>query len=638
VMCIVLLVLVIGILIWSLTAGADDVVPPSGEWEYREDLSGESFKVEVNESSGEKKMVISGNWDKRRLSNGSLVDNKYDVVENGDGFEVGIEKFDVKFGKDSPSVNLSYKDSVLSFSFVGYGLWDYSDDDIYIGNNVSDVDSLVKEPEGKKPDGKLGVLSDGKKLFDNDSFSKVAPSVDSANIHYSDILKGVDIYYNVTKSGVVKMIVFKEKLKSIPSDFDMNNTYIGIVEKIDGLLPDKNESWDDLLFGDLKVPREDNVFKKVIDFEDGVYLLTAVKYEYYANAKFPLFVDPSLEIDSSGDYCGVMEGYDVIEITDGATVSLPCGNCSRSSTNEPPPFMSDCTWVVNATERISIETGSKIDSANMPKGWGYNEISGTGGGRCGVNLGNGAYFGADCRSATYANGGDHGDGGYAYNSSSDDSVNFGSTGGSAVSGSYYGVGGGNGGSGVYLHAPVVEVNGSIDMNGGSNSQCVRNTNNLFGFGGGSGGGITIRADLLVLENTVQDVLSVRGSTGGPCCDFGGIKGYPGNGGDGGRIKLFYNELRLNGSQPAGLFYYNVSGGKQGGHVGGSTCFSVSPNEPWNGVTGSIFLSYFALDPVIDSVGQIPVSGIGISDVVTLQVNLSSNVDSYEWCYCFSCEG
>lgn len=185
--------------------------------------------------------------------------------------------------------------------------------------------------------------------------------------------------------------------------------------------------------------------------------------------------------------------------------------------------------------------GTVSGNGEGPGGGQAAYITAGGGAGHGATGGMGAYC---CSSPNYA-----GVGGTEYGDATSIAIQPGSGGGPpGLVGS--GTSGGNGGIAFVLKAAYVTISSALTANGtagGSTEYCG---------GGGSGGGIMIRADQVEITNS--GVLFAKGGAGGSAT---GNVYYGGGGGAGGRIKIFYQSFYSN------LGTVNVTGGLQGG--GGS---------------------------------------------------------------------
>ena len=230
----------------------------------------------------------------------------------------------------------------------------------------------------------------------------------------------------------------------------------------------------------------------------------------------PAFLTPtSLILPGDTTFLIGTLNFSYFRIPAGVTVQVPFGQ----------------NLVINAN-RIEIEGTIDLIGQGNPGGIaGGGTGSGIGGG-AGSNIprdgaGGGAYGG---------DGGDGGDGGI-FNTPNpggnefDDSIGTtifaGSGGGGGIT-----VTGGNGGGSVVLNGLVVEISGSILVDGNDG---VGSAADSLGTGGGSGGGILVRARTLDIAGAV---FTSNGGDGGS--DLAAVDTFgAGGGGSGGRIKAIY---------------------------------------------------------------------------------------------------
>lgn len=571
--------------VFSDTSGSDTSdISEDGEdvqnenWNLNHTLSTENYAVYTMYNGSSKMLVIDGGWDKYRLGNGSLLDSDYEIVD----FEMNKSKFSVQFGEKTPSINFSYKNDNLKFSFLGYGIYDKDDGDYLLLKNSNNI----------------------------------TPFVSGNIITYENIINGVDISYEVNKTGANKLITFvNHTYDSLPDGYS-DNTFVVFVEEIEGDYPKVNSSFRNMLFQDVMIPDADNVWKRIITRNAKDYLLTAIRFDRYNSSSFPFSIDPSLTPPDLDEFCGLTDSVegdtlDIVEIKGGITVYAGCDNCSEGVSDEN----SDCTWTVNATNYIFIEEGSVLNGMDRGlKGSASNPGAGVGlGGGGGVSSGGGG--GGGYGGGGTGSGVNSGDGGSSYNTTvPSDDVWAGSGGGAGNAGD--GSAGGNGGAGVYLEASNITIDGRINMHGGQGTGGVNQ-------GGGAGGGagvIVLRArDNLILDGDGGDsypntvTLNIQGGFSGIQSCTSSCSG--GGGGGGGWVELYYANIR----SPTSLT--NSSGGT----CTGGPYVSCTPRTGFiNGVAGNSYSSQVNVAPnftAIPSYSGTP----SISGDVVLHANVSSQI-------------
>ena len=201
---------------------------------------------------------------------------------------------------------------------------------------------------------------------------------------------------------------------------------------------------------------------------------------------------------------------------------------------------------------INIESGSEITADGRGLSGGIQDHNGKGDGAGQNNIennsaggggaGHGGVGGAGGANYTNASGGA---GGIIYESLTNDKEALagsggggGSTGAFDAGGSQIIVGeGGNGGGYLFLHAPIINIAGTLSVNGNSGGNGGGGGSVSAGGGGdgGSGGGILLKGDYV----TVSDRLYANGGDGGDGGSSSQEPGGGGGGGAGGVIKILY---------------------------------------------------------------------------------------------------
>ena len=175
---------------------------------------------------------------------------------------------------------------------------------------------------------------------------------------------------------------------------------------------------------------------------------------------------------------------------------------------------------LNVAGEVFVDSSSYITANSMSSGPGDGETISTyaytGGGGAGYGgsggQGGGPYFASGGAAYGYANaGGDY----------------TGSKGGNGRRGPSQAGQGGKGGGRIKIHASTINIEGSIQANGGGGYAKYG-----YGGGGGSGGGITLMADSVTINGSV----TANGGSGGS---------YGGGGGAGGRITIIYGIREIN---------------------------------------------------------------------------------------------
>jgi gliding motility-associated-like protein len=240
----------------------------------------------------------------------------------------------------------------------------------------------------------------------------------------------------------------------------------------------------------------------------------AVPFTGSANAMFP-----SVLTATNGQNLAGTQTFDWINIPAGVSVT---------TTNVQPV-------ILNARKIV-------FDGVFDGQGKGYAAQAGPGAGPSG---------GGSCGGAGGAYGGAGGDGGSCNNAS----VIYGTTAGTDID---MGSGGGNsdcngarGGGNIQLFGSVIQLNGTINVQGNANTvnSCTEE-----GGGGGAGGGVLITADYLSGIGNIN----ARGGAGENSTDKEG-----GGGGGGGRVKFFYSQV----NSYSGVTQVNGAAAGTGGQSG-----------------------------------------------------------------------
>jgi len=163
-------------------------------------------------------------------------------------------------------------------------------------------------------------------------------------------------------------------------------------------------------------------------------------------------------------------------------------------------------------------------------------------------------------------GGTNGLPGMAYGAQSGTDIERGSGGGCGNTGTQWGLGG-NGGALIALYATTIEIAGIISSNGGIAISAGTGYPHFTGSGGGSGGGILLSGGTIIVSGT----LSANGGPGSDALDWYHTGG---DGGAGGRIKLFPSSvITFTGIETV---------------TGGSGGVSVGPGPGLSGENGTIY--------------------------------------------------
>lgn len=245
---------------------------------------------------------------------------------------------------------------------------------------------------------------------------------------------------------------------------------------------------------------------------------------------------------------------------------------------------------------ITIESGAEINADGRGNAGGVYDVSGKGPG-AGLNYANNDSAGGGGAGHGGAGGtggssyyGSGGAGGLTYGSPTDEKTALSGSGGGGGSSSrltgvtqWLGGDGGNGGGSVLLHAPVINVAGTLTVNGLNGGDASDGDESAGGGGGGgSGGCILLRGDNV----TVSGTLSANGGNGGN----GGSANYTGGGGGGGAggiIKIFYGTHFENTGMEG--YVKNGAGGVSGEEGTGGTNGNSGANGVFN--SGGSWLPY-----------------------------------------------
>lgn len=230
---------------------------------------------------------------------------------------------------------------------------------------------------------------------------------------------------------------------------------------------------------------------------------------------------------------------------------------------------------------ITIESGSEINADGRGSAGGIQDHPGKGGGPGGNNAENNSAGGggAGHGGAGGAGGANFTDGvggasGIKYESPTDDKTALAGSGGGGGSTGEFGAGGsqiiageaGNGGGYILLHAPIINIAGTLSVNGGGGGNGGDSGFSAGGGGGGgSGGGVLLKGDYVTVSGT--STLYANGGWGGNGGSSGNKPGGGGGGGAGGIIKMFYDSNLVFSSSNA---HVNKGiGGQKGGTFGGT---------------------------------------------------------------------
>lgn len=230
-----------------------------------------------------------------------------------------------------------------------------------------------------------------------------------------------------------------------------------------------------------------------------------------------------------------------------------------------------------------------------------------------------------------------GTGGSTYGNSTE----VGSQGGSVTSSNHATAGGGNGGGYITIIANQIDVNGTIQSNGenGANGQAITGGSGPggSGAGGGSGGSIFIKANTVNIgQNGLLEATGGDGGDGassfctGACIGmFDGGDG--GGGGGGGRINIMTQVSNFNNG---GTISLSAGSGGSGGQpygtgviggVGASGTVGVSSSSTWAGYTISSGVSVddgtFITDPWLPNGGQIIDGWVNHTSTIPLNSSL-----------------
>lgn len=254
------------------------------------------------------------------------------------------------------------------------------------------------------------------------------------------------------------------------------------------------------------------------------------------------------------------------------------------------------TIYIDATSKLIADECGYLggDGGNLGAGPGFGRYgyNGSGGGGAG-HAGDGGDGGLRDDAIPER---DNGDGGFPYGDNTSLSFVLGSGGagggcGEGIHGlSHQGqVGGygGNGGGAVLLNAPLINVHGTISVNGAAGSAGFEANLASGGGGGGSGGIIIIQGDDVNLSSATLSANGGAGGTGGVIKVGNYDGGGGGGGGAGGRIKIFYNASLY--SNPA--LNHSVAFGIRG--VGGAGM--PAGDDGTNGTAGIFYENQTAYD-------------------------------------------
>lgn len=328
---------------------------------------------------------------------------------------------------------------------------------------------------------------------------------------------------------------------------------------------------------------------RIVQYSGDWYVLYGIPITWFYDAEFPVYIDPSLEIDGvTTELYGNVE-YDTVNVINGGTLSVKAYNGSATSgwlnltvndwlyvdsssfisasqkgyTGGTGGMNGDCTGTGQYLAGYGGNAGSGQSSAgNGGTGTAQVHFTCGGGGAGGSGYGGaGAVGGAG--GSYVCTGGSGGSAGSTYGDSTTDAIGtvyMGSGGGGGGGGSecchtasnVYGTQGGTGGSGggaLRIYAPYgyIEIHGDILADGGNGGNggngaeygCSGGASGGGGGSGASGGQVVLKAVTLNLSSSSIDASAGSGGGAGS-----GAKDSPagatGNAGGGGRIKLFYN--------------------------------------------------------------------------------------------------
>jgi hypothetical protein len=409
-----------------------------------------------------------------------------------------------------------------------------------------------------------------------------------------DYVDGDVTYYFYSKE-VKKIIKLHSKVRG---DFEYLESYTRSGEPV-FTIDSSTPVWDG------RSSEENPIDEAEMNDENGQITISLTE-EKLSKLKYPVYIDPSLVINSGTQTIGGNQEYDYVYIENGATL-----------------YVDDSTSYLNitATENITIygtvegsgrgydggiqyqgdRAGNNGVGTGKGFGGGYDNSGDEGaGGGGGAGYGSTGGDGGDAQSASGGNNG------ASYGDATNKSIfNIGSGGGAGghAGGDNGGSGkeGGDGGAGIRLNAPLIIINGTVSANGGNggNGDTWAGTVVVGGAGGGSGGMIQLEGTNINISGATLNANGGnggngnQGSAGGSDDDAGG-----GAGASGGRIKIFYKANLYNDSTT-----YSVSGGSGGsgdnggssGQAGNTGVFSIifdneapviTLNEPSNDTTSS----------------------------------------------------
>ncbi|PLW92111.1 MAG: hypothetical protein C0592_12360 [Marinilabiliales bacterium] len=177
-------------------------------------------------------------------------------------------------------------------------------------------------------------------------------------------------------------------------------------------------------------------------------------------------------------------------------------------------------------------------------------------------------------------------GGVAYGTNNTDTIQMGSSGGSADNGL-----GGNGGGSFSIRGIYSSISGIISVEGDTSAALDGSR----GGGGGAGGGFLVNADVIVFSGSVNADGGIGGYGGSSANDGGG-------GGAGGRIKMFYNDTLFDSGSTSVL-------GGQGGGISSSSApgSNGADGTVYTGITGGNVKYNLVVNAAIDNPGCSSVS-------------------------------
>lgn len=508
------------------------------------------------------------------------------------------------------------------------------------------ITTLPYDVEINKNEIKIGLENEEIKIKIKDAkISKVESNKITFDISNKELSAIVE--YTFTESKISKLITITQINKETDFDYIEEITHSNknkIKEDENLIIYDKNNK------GMTK-----RVEKKSNNFE------TKLTSNEISNMEFPIYIDPSLIIDT-GTSIGGTQTYDYVNITNGAVVTINSTGYWNVTANQYfylcPTCIINGSMVKNLGAGCYYDDGSGCEGGFNGNGDGGKTGQSTGDSQTGGSGGGGGGAGQTCSSAGSGGGGGAG-ASIISDSNSRFGVFFGAGGGSGGGGGCSsGNGGagqsalsnnGNGGAGIRIVSPNVNIYGKIysDAGNGGNggdgcNSCAEGCGVGYGNGGGggSGGGSagTILIDSANINITGATFSAIGGNGGsggarGGSCTYNGNNGNQGSGGAGGRIKIFYNTIS-NSS-----FSYSVAGGSgaSAGTTGSiyylsiPTTLNVTLNYPLdNQNTNNTLVNFNCTGLINSSAGGIYLSNISLwtNSTGTWKKNMTLNVSDY----------